>query len=318
MSASTYTLDSQNECERLERQATIGGAERQLRHLPGLAKARILDAGSGSGAIARLIASRQRDWSVVGVDFNPNYVRYAEDRRRAESLANLTFEQGDVRRLHFAEASFDLVWSRFVLYFLPDPEAAITEFKRLVRPGGIVILSLHNWTSLINFPEDEILRGRQDRAFGAIAGMSLAPKVPSMLSAAGFGDISVEIELDPIYTAIGNVGADSRRNYADGALRRHPWRRTGGGLVCSRSLGLSGSPGHLHLQPSVDDKRRGADRIANGAGMGSLTGSSPEYSRAVSRQCRAGADGRFSDAGPRSSLSIARSSRRCARRRTAR
>jgi SAM-dependent methyltransferase len=162
-----------------------------------------------------MIASHNRDCSVVGVDFNPDYVRYAEDRRGEAALTNLTFEQGDIRRLRYADASFDVIWSRFVLYFLPDPEAAISEFKRLLRPGGIAILSLHNWPSLLDFPDDKSLRERRARALGAIADTGLALKAPAMLTVAGFADIAVEIELDPIYTAIGAIGADNRRNYAD-------------------------------------------------------------------------------------------------------
>ena len=125
-----YVLDSADECGRLERQAVLDGLDRYLRHLPTRSCARVLDAGSGSGAMARLMASTHPQWDVVGVDFNPAYVEYARDRG---GLANLLFEQGHLRALNFADASFDVIWSRFVLYFLPDPEDAIREFRRVLR-----------------------------------------------------------------------------------------------------------------------------------------------------------------------------------------
>jgi ubiquinone/menaquinone biosynthesis C-methylase UbiE len=207
-----YVLDSANECGRLERQAVLDGLDRYLPHLPKRSRARVLDAGSGSGAMARLMASTHPGWDVVGVDFNPAYVAYARDRGR---FANLSFEQGDLRALNFADASFDVVWSRFVLYFLPCPEDAIREFRRVLRPGGEVVVALHNFPNMIDHPEDAELRNRRTRAFSAILDGDLPQKLPSMLSQCGFRDVSVEIELDRIYSALGPISAEGRRNYAE-------------------------------------------------------------------------------------------------------
>jgi SAM-dependent methyltransferase len=207
-----YVLDSADECGRLERQAVLDGLENYLRHLPKRSRARVLDAGSGSGAMARLMASTHPEWEIVGVDFKPAYVDYARDRGR---LANLSFEQGDMRALNFANASFDVIWSRFVLYFLPSPEDAIREFRRVLRPGGEVVVALHNFPNIIDHPEDADLRNRRTRAFSSILDGHLPQKLPSMLSQCGFRDVSVEIELDRIYSAIGSIGAGERRNYAE-------------------------------------------------------------------------------------------------------
>jgi len=215
MSASDYILDSANECERLERQAALDDLERHLRHVPPLPYARILDAGCGSGAMSRLIASRDPTCDVVGVDLNPEYVAYARDRGIAASLGNLSFERGDLQALNYANESFDVIWSRFVLYFLPSPEAAISEFRRVIRPNGTVVIALHNWSLLINYPEDSGLQNRQQRVFSGMADTRLAQKLPSMLRAANFRDVGVEIELDPIYTAIGSIQPDKRRNFVE-------------------------------------------------------------------------------------------------------
>ncbi len=56
-----YVLDRANECERLERQAVLDGLERNLRHLPKHSRASVLDAGCGSGSMARLMASAKRE-----------------------------------------------------------------------------------------------------------------------------------------------------------------------------------------------------------------------------------------------------------------
>jgi ubiquinone/menaquinone biosynthesis C-methylase UbiE len=103
--------------------------------------------------MSRLIASSPPGWAVVGVDFNPAYVAYARDRANSERLANLSFEKGDSHALRFADASFDFIWSRFVLYFLPRPEEAIREFRRLLRPGGEVVVALHDFPNIIDHPK---------------------------------------------------------------------------------------------------------------------------------------------------------------------
>ncbi len=215
MSSPDYILDSGNECERLERQAALDNLERHLQHLPPLPYARILDAGCGSGAMARLLAARDPTCDVVGVDLNAEYVAYAHDRGNAASLGNLSFEQGDLQALNFANESFDVIWSRFVLYFLPSPEAAIREFRRVIRPNGTVVIALHNWSLLINYPEDSGLQNRQQRVFSGIADIRLAQKLPSMLRAVNFQDVTVEIGLDPIYTAMGSIQPGQRRNFVE-------------------------------------------------------------------------------------------------------
>ena len=215
MSASGYVLDNLNECNRLERQAALESLDRHLRHFPPLTGLKILDAGCGSGAMARKVASSHPRSAVVGVDLNPSYVAFARQHVEAQTLGNLSFEIGDLMALPFPNGSFDVVWSRFVLYFLPRPAAAIAEFRRILRPGGALIVSLHNWSTLINYPEDAWLRGRQQKVFAAVADMRLAQKAPAMLSAGGFDNVSVEIELDPVYSAIGVFGPGNRRNFAE-------------------------------------------------------------------------------------------------------
>jgi ubiquinone/menaquinone biosynthesis C-methylase UbiE len=135
--------------------------------------------------MARVIASAHPEWDVVGVDFNPAYVAYARDHSR---LANLSFQLGDLRALEFTGASFDAVWSRFVLYFLPSPEDAIGEFRRVLRPGGEIVVVLHNFPNMMDYPEDADLRNRRERAFLSILDGYLPHKLPHILSKCGFGN----------------------------------------------------------------------------------------------------------------------------------
>ena len=213
--ASDYVLDSTNECDRLERQAVFMNLPHLLRHVRVPDQARILDAGCGSGAMARLFASHHPDAEVVGIDLNPGYIAYARERASTEGLANLSFEVGDLQSLPFPDASFDFVWSQFVLYFLPSPEVAIREFRRVLRPDGTVAVTLQEGGLTTHSPVDPDLQARAEKVVFGLMDAQVARRTAPMLLAAGFEGISVAIEADAVYTAIGAIAPDKRRNVED-------------------------------------------------------------------------------------------------------
>jgi ubiquinone/menaquinone biosynthesis C-methylase UbiE len=131
-----YVIHSDEECERLELQARLANIEGHLRHLPIAGAHRVLDIGCGSGSMSRLIARSFPEVEVVGVDVREQYLDYARARAREEGFHNLTFERGDVFALPFPDASFDLVWSKYLLQWLREPKTALAEFKRVAKPGG--------------------------------------------------------------------------------------------------------------------------------------------------------------------------------------
>ncbi len=106
----------------------------------------VLDAGSGTGGALGYLARFGR---VTGIDYSP----LALDFCRARAHSRLA--QGSVTALPFAPASFDLVTSFDVLYHraVGDPGDALTEFRRVLRPGGRALLRL---------PAYDWLRGRHD------------------------------------------------------------------------------------------------------------------------------------------------------------
>jgi ubiquinone/menaquinone biosynthesis C-methylase UbiE len=213
--STSYALESGEECDRLERQAALLDFDRLLRGVRPRAGAVVLDAGCGSGATARQIARRHPNATVTAVDSNPAFLEYAQARAASEGLANLTFEQADVQALPFADASFDSVWSQFVLYFLPQPQRAIAEAKRVLRPGGRVVFALHEDSWLINEPKNAKLQARLETVALQIADLRIARRVPLMMRDAGFAEVAVEVELDPVYTAIGRMREGPRRNAAE-------------------------------------------------------------------------------------------------------
>ncbi len=104
-------------------------------------RARALDVGSGTGALAFAIAQRKVQSHVIGIDPSKEYVAYANSRNPFPD--RVTFEVGDAQRLRFSEAAFDASLSLLVFNFIPDPGKALQELRRVTRPGGR--LSAANW-----------------------------------------------------------------------------------------------------------------------------------------------------------------------------
>lgn len=130
-------------------------------------------------------------------------------------MANLSFEQGDVQSLPFGDGSFDIVLSQAVLFYLPRPEDAVQELRRVLRPGGIVIVMLNESPLLVNYPEDEGLQARLERVVPRLIDSSLARRLPLVMRAAGFESVSVEMETEREYTILGAARPAQLRNVAE-------------------------------------------------------------------------------------------------------
>jgi demethylmenaquinone methyltransferase/2-methoxy-6-polyprenyl-1,4-benzoquinol methylase len=116
---------------------------------------RVLDAACGTGDLAEAFAdARARE--VCGIDFTPQMIelsrRKAERRRRRAGAAVPTYQLADAMDLPFADAAFDVVSIAFGIRNVSDPQRAIAEFRRVLRPGGrLVILEFSH-------PDNPLLR----------------------------------------------------------------------------------------------------------------------------------------------------------------
>ena len=96
--------------------------------------AKALEVGCGTGAVSRLIAERFAAIEVVGIDPSRIFVNRA--RQLGIHLENLSFCEGDGRALKFPNESFDLVVFHTSLCHIPQPQNAIREAHRVLRPNG--------------------------------------------------------------------------------------------------------------------------------------------------------------------------------------
>ena len=99
----------------------------------------ILDIGCGTGAMSQKLAAYGQ---VVSADFSPLALEFSRKR----GLTDLC--TADAMRLPFREGSFDLIVALDILEHLPDDEAALKEFQRILKPGGRVIATVPAYQSL--------------------------------------------------------------------------------------------------------------------------------------------------------------------------
>jgi SAM-dependent methyltransferase len=117
------------------------GALEFLSRIPLQPGMRVLDVASGAGQIA--IPAARAGAKVTGIDIASNLVEQARARAQAENL-DAHFDEGDAEMLPYPDSSFDLVISLIGAMFAPRPELVAAELKRVVRPGGKIIMA--NWT----------------------------------------------------------------------------------------------------------------------------------------------------------------------------
>ena len=99
---------------------------------------RVLDAGCGAGHTALAFAPRVAE--VVALDLTEAMLAQGRKLAKQRELANIRFQRGDVEKLVFDDASFDLVTSRYSAHHYPHPLMALREFARVLKPGGSLLL----------------------------------------------------------------------------------------------------------------------------------------------------------------------------------
>jgi len=153
----------------------------------------VLDVACGTGIVARSVAPLVGgSGRIVGLDFDPLMVDTA--KRLAPEIE---WQQGDLQKLPFADAQFDLVMCQQGLQFLPDRTAGLWQIHRVLSGGGRVVLA--TWTELAKCPGHAVLFG----ALGKLLGIdmsrppawSLADKaeVLKLVTTSGFGAVETSV-----------------------------------------------------------------------------------------------------------------------------
>jgi SAM-dependent methyltransferase len=99
---------------------------------------RLLDMGCGPGAITLDLAAVVASGEVVGIDIEPLQVERAQALATERRVPNARIEAGDAYALPFPDGAFDAVFAHTALFHLRDPLAALREFRRVLRPVGVM------------------------------------------------------------------------------------------------------------------------------------------------------------------------------------
>lgn len=101
------------------------------------AHAQWLDVGCGTGALTQAVLRAAQPASVLGIDSSPAFIDFAQ---AFTPDARARYEVGDAQALSLAAHSVDIAVSGLMVNFVPQPEAALAEMARVVRPGGCVAI----------------------------------------------------------------------------------------------------------------------------------------------------------------------------------
>ncbi|HEX5734571.1 MAG TPA: ubiquinone/menaquinone biosynthesis methyltransferase [Blastocatellia bacterium] len=95
-----------------------------------------LDLACGTGDITFEIARRLKHGRAVGLDITRSMLEIAERKRRESHTANVDFHRADIMHIPFGDNSFDCVTGGYALRNVPDVGGALSEIKRVLKPGG--------------------------------------------------------------------------------------------------------------------------------------------------------------------------------------
>ena len=168
--ASGYSKVNQVELETDQRQKWSDCLNAEiLRQFPGAAadQLRVLEIGTGPGFFAILLCELRYD--VTAIDLTPAMLEEAK-KNAGEKVADIHFMEMNAEALTFEDASFDIVISRNLTWNLPNPDAAYTEWARVLKPGGLLLNFDANWYAYL-FDEKAQAAYNQDRINSAEQGV---------------------------------------------------------------------------------------------------------------------------------------------------
>jgi ubiquinone/menaquinone biosynthesis C-methylase UbiE len=187
--------------------------------------ARLLEIGCGTGAVTRVLAGRPGVAEAIGVDPSPIFI--ARARELSAAFGNVTFEEADGRALRFSDGDFDAVVFHTTLCHIPQPERALKEAFRILRPGGLLALFDGDYATItVAIGEHDPLHECIEATKAAfLEDAWLVRRLPALLRSAGFELLSsrshgyLQTSRPEYMLTLVDRGADTLASWA-GSLRR--------------------------------------------------------------------------------------------------
>ncbi|SRR5258708_12055 len=147
----------------------------------------ILEVGFGPGIAIKEVARRASQGFVAGIDFSRTMVAAAR-KRNAQSIhsGEVDLRYGDVAALPFLNNTFDKIFSIHSIYFWPDPMMALREINRVLKTGGLLILTV--------LPKEKWNPANPDAAGTPECKPYSGDELKTMLGESGFSDLRIEAD----------------------------------------------------------------------------------------------------------------------------
>lgn len=140
---------------------------------------RVLDVGSGPGMLAVEMAAKVGPGGqVCGIDISDSMLTIADARAHALGGVAIEFRRGDATAIPYADGSFDVAVSTQVLEYVADIPGALGELRRVLRPGGRLVLLDTDWDSIVWHSSDD---ERMQRVLVAFEQHLVDPHLPRTL-----------------------------------------------------------------------------------------------------------------------------------------
>jgi SAM-dependent methyltransferase len=165
----------------------------------------VLSVGCGPGVFLRELAGSHPNVQFVGVDLSATRIYEAELRLRG--LGNVRLHVGDAQALPFQSNSFDFIFCRFLMEYLPDKRRALQEMIRVCRGGRKILLQDLDGQFMWHFPEDPELQQAIECVIRHLAITGFDPFVGRKLFHLCFeaGLLDIKVHVDPYHLYAGSA-----------------------------------------------------------------------------------------------------------------
>lgn len=172
----------------------------------------ILEAGCGVGAQTKIIAQKNIDSQFISIDISSKSIKQAEELTNSLGITNVKYKKADIFNLPFKKNHFDHIFVCFVLEHLVNPINALVELKRVVKPGGTIMVIEGDHGSAYFYPEsrdaDKAIQCQVELQKQNGGDANIGRKLYPLLCKSGFDKVSISPRM--VYVD------DSRPNLVEG------------------------------------------------------------------------------------------------------